>query len=162
MIDQYKDKILADVEIPEDVIEEYYDGHGESFMSEERVKLEILVVDSTEMAAEAYEKFKEGQPFDDLMEKFSILKERGLTGRTRWIPYKSLPQEVQFLIQGSEVGDILAPVKTKLWMIGMFKPGKRPRWNTSTSNQSSYNLQNKLERILDNFKAMLILMVTDI
>jgi len=113
LIDQYKDKILADLEIPEDVIEEYYDGHGTSFMSEERVKLEVLVVDSAEMADEAYEKFKEGQPFDDLMEKFSILKERGLTGRTRWIPYKSLPQEVQFLIQGSEVGDILAPVKTK-------------------------------------------------
>ena len=60
LIDRYKDKILKDFEMPEDVIEEYYDGHGESFMSEEKVKLEVLVVDSAEKADEAYEKFKEG------------------------------------------------------------------------------------------------------
>lgn len=155
LIDQYKDKILADVDVPEEVIEEYYDGHGESFMSEEKVKLEVLVVDSTEMAAEAYEKFKEGQPFDDLADKFSNLKERDLTGRTQWIPYKSLPQEVQFIIQNSAVGDILAPVKFKdgyyvIKIIGRQEPTIIP-YEKSKDMIAESLLRNREAKVLDDW-----------
>jgi parvulin-like peptidyl-prolyl isomerase len=108
LIKRYKEKMFAGVAIDEGALQEYYEGHTETFTESDQVRLEILTFGVSDTAEEMYKLWKSGESFESIARAY--LDEGEQVGRrTRWMPVSAVPPELQQKVIEVEAGTILEP-----------------------------------------------------
>ena len=111
LIKQYKDKLFAGIIIDEDELKRYYEGHQQSFVTPEKVSLEVLVVRNPEDADEIYQKVKAGEHLDKVVQESSSAGKEVYMKRTGLMRSDALPGAIQLKIRAGNASDIIGPVK---------------------------------------------------
>jgi parvulin-like peptidyl-prolyl isomerase len=108
LINRYKEKLFAGVAIDVSALQEYYEGHAETFTEIDQVRLEILTFGVGETAEKMYGRWTGGESFDSIAQAY--LDEGEQVGRrTRWMPVSAVPPELQQKVVEADAGTILDP-----------------------------------------------------
>ena len=105
MIGIYQGKLLADVEVEEDVLEEYYEGHSEGIQRPAAVRLFILESRDQALVDAVYARAEGGADFNALAEELRAAG--GTASRTRWMPYDPIPEGIRLLVKEASPGDLV-------------------------------------------------------
>jgi parvulin-like peptidyl-prolyl isomerase len=108
LINRYKEKLFAGVAIDESALQEYYEGHAETFTEMDQVRLEILTFGVGETAEKMYDRWTGGESFDSIAQAYFDEGEQ-VGRRTRWMPVSAVPPELQQKVIEADAGTILEP-----------------------------------------------------
>jgi hypothetical protein len=111
LIKQYKEKLFAGIIIDEDALKRSYEGNEQSFVTPEKVRLEVLVVRNPEDADEIYQKVKAGEAFDKVAQEYSKAGKEVSLRRTGLTRSDTVPRAIQLKVRASDTGDIIGPAK---------------------------------------------------
>lgn len=106
-------KLLSEVTISEEEVEEYYNNNKERFKTEESIVAKHILVTTLEEAKNVLEEIEKGMSFEEAAEKFSTCPSKssggnlGTFGRGRMVP------EFEKAAFELEVGVVSEPVKTQ-------------------------------------------------
>jgi parvulin-like peptidyl-prolyl isomerase len=120
LIKQYKDKLFAGISITDDELKRYHEGHEKSFITPEKVSLEVLVVRNPEVADEIYKKVKAGEDFDKVAQEYSNAGKEVYLRRTGLTRSDTVPRTIQLKAKAGDIGDIIGTVQVEK-EIRMFK-----------------------------------------
>jgi peptidyl-prolyl cis-trans isomerase C/foldase protein PrsA len=109
-VEQYKQKLYATIEVDEETLREYFEGHSDAFVEPESARLEAFSVASEEQAQEIHRRWSGGEGFDALSEEFSERAGKKMGRRTRWMPLDAVPIELRQRVEKARAGDLLDPV----------------------------------------------------
>jgi len=109
LISRYKDKLFGGIGVEGDALQEYYEGHGETFAEPDQVRLEIFTFGGREAAGKIHGRWKGGESFDRIAAAYLDEGER-VGRRTRWMPINAVPAELRAKVTGADGGTILEPV----------------------------------------------------
>jgi peptidyl-prolyl cis-trans isomerase C len=129
LINRYKEKLFAGVAIDESALQEYYEGHAETFTEMDQVRLEILTFGVGETAGKMYDRWNGGESFDSIAQAYFDEGEQ-IWRRTRWMPVGAVPPELQQKVIEVDAGTILEPqqVAGKYYVVRVVeKRGARTR-----------------------------------
>jgi len=118
LIQRYKNKLFEKIIVNDDALEEYYEGHKETFVNPPQVRLEILTFGVLKTAEEIYKFWKDGNSFEDISSRYQ--KEGENVGRrTRWMPIDAIPDELQSKVAKADVGTIIEPeqISNKFYVV---------------------------------------------
>jgi parvulin-like peptidyl-prolyl isomerase len=110
LIARYKEKLIGQPSATESALQEYYEGHAETFMEPDQVRLEIFTFGISETAAIIHGRWKGGASFDTIANEYEDEGER-VGRRTRWMPIDAVPTELQSRVADADVGTILEPAQ---------------------------------------------------
>lgn len=114
-----REKIFADIEIPETQVKEYYDAHHEEFTRPEMVRVRQILTDSQEKADALYERLKDGENFARLAHNYSLSPDRYQGGDVGFIAKGHFPKEFDTCFD-LKVGE-LSPIISSLYGFHIFK-----------------------------------------
>ncbi len=109
-IEEYRARLVAGVEITDERVRDYYDGHLERFRIPDSVRVELMILEDEEAAREIVGKLEAGGDFTALAREHSVGYDRGVGGPTRWLPYEALPSDVAPLAREAPKGAVLEPI----------------------------------------------------
>lgn len=110
LIGRYKEKLFSSIEVDDDALEDYYEGHSESFAEPEQVRLETFTFDTSDTANRIHARWVGGESFDEIARTY--LDEAEKVGRrTRWMPIDAVPEEFRQEVAAGAVEDILEPAQ---------------------------------------------------
>lgn len=112
MIDTYKKELFKDITVDDNTVDIYYEGHKESFIEPEGVRLEIITVESREEGDMIYRRIQNGEEFGTIFQEYAS-KEKDRAIRTIWMPYDAIPLELQPRVIAGDAGTVLEPSKVK-------------------------------------------------
>jgi len=118
----YQQNVVDAVIIPEEDILAYYNDHlDDIYYQEPQVKISQVIVASEDDAALVREALDAGEPFESVVETFSIHEPtRASGGDLGWVtsnspmPYIGVQDEISEALFESEVNDIIGPFSTTL------------------------------------------------
>jgi peptidyl-prolyl cis-trans isomerase C len=110
LINQYKDKLFNELAVTEDALQNYYEGHVETFAEPDKVRLEVLTFGGHETAEQIYARWRSGESFDSITKAYQEEAEP-VGRRTRWMPISAVPNELQSKVTAADTGAILEPVQ---------------------------------------------------
>ena len=118
LILRYKNKLFEIVTVNEDALEEYYEGHKETFVDPPQVRLEILTFGVLKTAEEIHKLWKGGDSFEAISAKYKNEGEN-VGRRTRWMPVDAIPAELQSKVTEADVGTIVEPeqISNKFYVV---------------------------------------------
>jgi parvulin-like peptidyl-prolyl isomerase len=144
LINRYKDKLFNELTVNEDALQEYYEGHVEVFAEPDQVRLEVFTFGVSETAVKNYDRWKNGESFDTIVEMY-MAKGEQVGRRTRWMPIEAVPIELQPKVAGAEEGTILEPeqISDKFYVVRIVeKMGSRTRGLEEVKNEISKTILN--------------------
>jgi parvulin-like peptidyl-prolyl isomerase len=106
IIRTFQDRLYAEIEVEEEVLEEYFDGHREKFREPERVRLHVVIAESPERAGEVMEGLEKGLSFEDMADEFA--KEGVRVSRTRFMPVDALPEGLREEVLSAAAGEVVS------------------------------------------------------
>jgi len=109
LIRRYKDKLFGETGVEEDALQEYYEGHAETFEEPDQVRLEVFTFGGREAAEKIHGRWKGGESFDKIAAAYLDEGER-VGRRTRWMPIDAVPVELRAKVDGADAGTVLEPV----------------------------------------------------
>lgn len=114
MLQQYSlRKMFNEIKVSEEEINEYYEAHKETFITDEMVKASHILVDSEEKANEILEDITDGLSFEDAAAQFSTCPSRQAGGALGQFGRGQMVQEFEDAAFAMQVGEISEPVKTQ-------------------------------------------------
>ena len=118
LILRYKNKLFKNVTVNDDALEEYYEGHKETFVDPPQVRLEIFTFGVRKTAEGIYKLWKDGDSFEAISAKYKNEGEN-VGRRTRWMPIDAIPAELQSKVTEADVGTILEPeqISNKFYVV---------------------------------------------
>ena len=118
LILRYKNKLLEKVTVNDDALEEYYEGHKETFVDSPQVRLEIFTFGVRKTAEGIYKLWKDGDSFEAISAKYKNEGEN-VGRRTRWMPIDAIPAELQSKVAEADVGTIIEPeqISNKFYVV---------------------------------------------
>lgn len=118
LILRYKNKLFEIVTVNEDALEEYYEGHKETFVDPPQVRLEIFTFGVRKTAEGIYKLWKDGDSFEAISAKYKNEAEN-VGRRTRWMPIDAIPVELQSKVAKADVGTIIEPeqISNKFYVV---------------------------------------------
>jgi parvulin-like peptidyl-prolyl isomerase len=112
IIGRYEEKLYADVKVDEASLAQFFEGHKESFMLPETVRLEVLLVPDRAMADQIHSRLQGGEVFQAVLDAYSAGNEKVKGSRMSWIPYDRIPEALREAVRSGEAGEVLAPIQT--------------------------------------------------
>lgn len=106
-------KILSGVELTEEEIRVFYDGHKDNFKTEETVKASHILVDSEEEAEKILKEIKEGKDFAKTAEVYSKCPSKANGGDLGFFSRGKMVPEFEEAAFKLNVGEISDVVKTQ-------------------------------------------------
>ena len=154
LILRYKNKLFEKVTVNDDALEEYYEGHKETFVNPTQVRLEILTFDVHKTAEEIHKLWKKGDSFEAISAKYQ--KEGENVGRrTRWMPIDAIPVELQSKVAEADVGTIIAPeqISNKFYIVKLIdkKESRTRRFEEVKAEINEIILNLRKNKILDDW-----------
>jgi parvulin-like peptidyl-prolyl isomerase len=110
LIGRYKEKLFSSIEVDDDALENYYDGHPESFAEPEQVRLETFTFDVSDTADRIHARWAGGESFDEIAQTYLAEAEK-VGRRTRWMPIDAVPEGFRQKVAAGAPGDILEPAR---------------------------------------------------
>jgi parvulin-like peptidyl-prolyl isomerase len=155
LINRYKETLFKDINVDEDILEPYYEGHKESFSEPEAVRLEIIITENPETAAEISRRIKKGEDFVKVGEEFSQKDDKVIFRRTRWMPSDAILLMVQPQIREGKIGEILEPIQrdntTEIIKILDKRPARTLSYEEAKDKIRNFFLQKDQQKILEQW-----------
>lgn len=111
IIKKYRDRLFENITFDDERLEQYYEGHKESFKRPESIRLEVLTFEDFDGSGVISERVQSGEDMEKLAGEFSSDERKITYSKTRWIPYSGIPEDVRDLIKSGETGDIIKPAQ---------------------------------------------------
>jgi parvulin-like peptidyl-prolyl isomerase len=105
LITRMKEKLFGEIDLSEEQVEAYYEGHPERFALREQYRLHILVYNSPEEAGAARDRVERGEPFDSIAREHAAAG--GEASRTRPMPADALPVGMREVVTASAVDSVI-------------------------------------------------------
>jgi hypothetical protein len=105
LITRYRESLFAEIDLSEDELETYFEGHPQRFAQPEQYRLHILVYSSPGEAEEAKARLGKGELFSELAE--SHLSGGGKATRTRRMPAEALLEGMREAVNAVSVGEVV-------------------------------------------------------
>jgi parvulin-like peptidyl-prolyl isomerase len=154
LINRYREKLFAGMAINESALQEYYEGHAETFMEMDQVRLEILTLGVGETAEKMYDRWNGGESFDSIAKTYFDEGEQ-VGRRTRWMPVGAIPPELQQKVIEVDAGTILEPQKVagKYYVVRVVeKRGARVRSFEEVQDEVAETILNlRKNKVLDEW-----------
>lgn len=152
-------KLVEKIEIPKEVIAEYYNFHLEDFIIPERVRLFEIVVSSQKAAEDILRRLSMGESFETLAMRESITESREKGGDLGWIDVRKLEPEISSLVTSINTGDILAnPIRSEVGY-HIIKLGGRTQRRMLTLEEATPSIKNML--VFQEKKKMVDSLITE-
>ncbi len=152
-------KLVEKIEIPKEVIAEYYNFHLEDFIIPERVRLFEIVVSSQKAAEDILRRLSMGESFETLAMRESITESREKGGDLGWIDVRKLEPEISSLVTRINTGDILAnPIRSEVGY-HIIKLGARTQRRMLTLEEATPSIKNML--VFQEKKKMVDSLITE-
>ncbi len=152
-------KLVEKIEIPKEVIAEYYNFHLEDFIIPERVRLFEIVVSSQKAAEDILRRLSMGESFETLAMRESITESREKGGDLGWIDVRKLEPEISSLVTRINTGDILAnPIRSEVGY-HIIKLGGRTQRRMLTLEEATPSIKNML--VFQEKKKMVDSLITE-
>ena len=109
LINFYKERLYKDLEIEEDAIKKYYEGHKEKLFSPEMVLLEVITVKDRDLAEEIHDKYSKGKSLEELKELYAKAKKEFTARRLRLMPFDAIPIDIQPKVREAKEAEVIRP-----------------------------------------------------
>jgi parvulin-like peptidyl-prolyl isomerase len=154
LIKKYKAKLFENIDIDDETLQTYFEGHKQNFRVPDTVRLEIVDLDDDDAEA-FYEKIKNNGELEQTVKEFSS-EDRNLTfRRTKWIPYTAIPADIKELVESGKVGDIIRPaqVDREVQIIKILdkREAYTPAFEEVKDQLRSSILTNKQQKVLNDW-----------
>jgi foldase protein PrsA len=105
LISRYKEDLFKKVELSEQDLEAYYQGHPQRFALPERYRLQIMVFSDPNDAKATLARIKKGESFETLLEEH--VAGGGKASRTRPMPVEAIPEGMREVVTITPVGEVV-------------------------------------------------------
>jgi hypothetical protein len=95
IIENYISLLTRDIDVEEETLQKYYQGHPERFKTPESIRLEVITLKSITDLADIETALRNGDSLEAVAEKFSVKEGGGKAVRTRWMPYDAVPENIR-------------------------------------------------------------------
>ncbi|GKT37711.1 peptidylprolyl isomerase, partial [Aduncisulcus paluster] len=106
-------QLLADVQVPEEEVETYYNEHKAEFAKPEQAKASHILVDTEEQAKEIKTEIEGGLSFEEAAGKYSKCPSNANGGDLGFFGKGQMVPEFENAVFEMEVGQLSAPVQTQ-------------------------------------------------
>ncbi len=106
-------KLLADIEVSEDVVEAYYNENKVQFNKPDQAKASHILVDTEEQASDIMKEIEGGLSFEEAASKYSKCPSNAQGGDLGFFGKGQMVPEFEEAVFAMEVGDLSAPVQTQ-------------------------------------------------
>ena len=108
---KYQLKLFATIKIDDSKITEYYDEHKEDLFTPESVRLEMIILEKRDDADVIYNRLKEGEDFDKVVQEYTAIYKKRIGGKVKWMPYDAIPEQIRPLVKEGKAGELLEPAQ---------------------------------------------------
>lgn len=105
LIRAFQDKLFAEIEVEEGVLEEYFEGHPEKFTEPPQVRLHVMILQNQERLASVMKSLEGGRTFEDLAD--DMAKEGARVSRTRLMPVEAVPKGLREKVLSAAPGEVV-------------------------------------------------------
>ncbi len=109
----YVRQLLADIDVPEEEVEAYFNDHKADFSKPAQAKASHILVDTEEKAVEIKAEIEGGLSFEDAAAKYSSCPSNAKGGDLGFFGQGQMVPEFETAVFGMEVGEMSAPVQTQ-------------------------------------------------
>jgi peptidyl-prolyl cis-trans isomerase C len=106
-------KLLADIQVPEEEVEAYYNENKAQFNKPAQAKASHILVDTEDQAQDIKKEIEAGLSFEEAAQKYSKCPSNAKGGDLGFFGQGQMVPEFEQAVFAMEVGDMSAPVQTQ-------------------------------------------------
>ncbi len=106
-------KLLADIQVPEEEVEAYYNENKAQFNKPAQAKASHILVDTEDQAQDIKKEIEDGLSFEEAAQKYSKCPSNAKGGDLGFFGQGQMVPEFEQAVFAMEVGDMSAPVQTQ-------------------------------------------------
>ena len=111
LVERVTTALVADAEVSEQQISDYYEAHKDDLVIGQQVRLRIIAVETLDAAEDILTALRTGRNFSSLARERSQGSLAAQGGDTGWLDLESLPQPLREVVNGLRQGEASWPVQ---------------------------------------------------
>lgn len=110
LIKQAAEALTKDVNVSQEEIQAYYDAHKDEFRGVGQFRLQVISVESKEVAQQLLLDVHTGQDFGQIARARSRGARAASGGDTGWVAWKDIPRPMREVVRGLKIGQTGGPI----------------------------------------------------